>query len=350
MVIRRGAVSVVAILGMVGAMLFGVTAPNAAAAPWCNPFPDVDSSNVHCENIEWLAAVGITKPIGGKYKPNDVVNRGSMSAFLFRLLNPGKAAPKCYARPFKDVPVGHTFCGSIQWAVDEGIAKGYPDGAYRPANKVTRGAMAAFLQRASSETPAPKCTSAPFRDVKASDIFCAVITWAKSNGITHGVGDGSRYGTTQAVKRGSMASFLKRIADQSKSQMVVGDSATYWTNGKKTAVITVESLRRMHTGIGPYDDPPQNTYIVIGVKVAAFSGVRETFFGTWHVNPFNWYLQDSAGYQYEPNYSVDIDHRLSSQDLGPGEMVRGNIVFDGPSHGRIVLSPVGSDSKTTWKY
>ncbi len=188
------------------------TAPLPAATSACRPYPDVTAGNPHCANIAWLSGQGITKPVGGKYLPRNTVNRGSMAAFLFRLVNPGASQPACKARPFRDVPVGSTFCGYISWAKANGIAYGYGDGTYRPATNVTRGAMAAYLYRiANPGRAAKKCTTKPFADVSTADTFCAVITWMAGNGITYGVGDGTRYGTTQSVTRQSMASFLRRI-------------------------------------------------------------------------------------------------------------------------------------------
>lgn len=48
---------------------------------------------------------------------------------------------------FSDVPDTHPFHGEIDWLVDAGIADGYADGTFKPANAVSRQAMAAFLKR-----------------------------------------------------------------------------------------------------------------------------------------------------------------------------------------------------------
>lgn len=187
--------------------------PGTPAPADCKPFPDVSASNLHCRNIEWAQRAGVTRPIGGLYKPNDNVRRGSMTAFMFRLIYPGQPAPTCAARPFKDVPVDHLFCGYIQWAADSGIAYGYPDQTFRPDSFVTRGAMSAFMQRLASGKPSPKCTQQPYTDVRVTDTFCPTITWAKQNGITTGMAGGATYGTEVHVNRASMASFLKRLYD-----------------------------------------------------------------------------------------------------------------------------------------
>jgi hypothetical protein len=48
---------------------------------------------------------------------------------------------------FKDVPVTHKFYSDIEWTARNGIARGLPDGTYRPDAAVTRGQMAAFTRR-----------------------------------------------------------------------------------------------------------------------------------------------------------------------------------------------------------
>jgi len=207
----RRASTLLAVVAMVLALLTGLGVQQASAATTCHPYPDVTSSNPHCGNITWLKGQGITKPADGYYHPQDGVTRGSMTAFLFRLVNPGKSQPRCTSRPFPDVPVTSSFCGYIKWAKNTGIAYGYSNGTYGAANPVTRGAMAAYLYRiANPGKGATKCTSKPFTDVPVSDTFCAVITWMVDSGITYGVG-GGKYGTTLPVTRQAMASFLHRI-------------------------------------------------------------------------------------------------------------------------------------------
>jgi hypothetical protein len=48
---------------------------------------------------------------------------------------------------FPDVPVSHPFFDEIEWMNDTGVTTGFGDGTYRPNQSVTRGNMAAFMQR-----------------------------------------------------------------------------------------------------------------------------------------------------------------------------------------------------------
>jgi hypothetical protein len=52
---------------------------------------------------------------------------------------------------FSDVPESHPFHEDIEWMAATGISEGYEDGTYRPGAPVTRQAMSAFMHRANSQ-------------------------------------------------------------------------------------------------------------------------------------------------------------------------------------------------------
>lgn len=196
-----------AAVSLVGAVTIG--AGSASAATKCAPFPDVDASNVHCANIAWLGSKGITKPADGLYHPADVVTRGQMVTFLYRLTHPGQSSPACDPGRFPDVSRSNVFCGYITWAATSGLTVGYPNGTFGSDKPVTRGAMATFLRRTTGQAQ-PACRTAPYSDVPVSSTFCAPIQWAKDTGVTAGIG-GGKYGPSLPVTRQSMASFLHRV-------------------------------------------------------------------------------------------------------------------------------------------
>ena len=49
-------------------------------------------------------------------------------------------------QPVDDV-TGHWARGSIEWAKDRGLIKGYPDGSFKPNNPLTRAEMCAVMER-----------------------------------------------------------------------------------------------------------------------------------------------------------------------------------------------------------
>lgn len=230
------------VLALVVGMLTAIAPQPAEAATGCHPYPDVTASNPHCDNISWLKGQGITQSADGKYHPLQTVTRGSMTAFLYRLVNPGKAPAACTAKPYPDVATTSTFCPSIAWAKAKGIVTGYTNGSYGPAAAVSRGAMAAYLFRIANPGKAPAaCTRKPFTDVPASQTFCGAINWLVGSGVTQGMGDGT-YGIAQPVTRQAMASFLHRIF--TTTGVLIQAAPPAWSPTGTATTLGAISLRR----------------------------------------------------------------------------------------------------------
>ncbi|OWY62868.1 hypothetical protein B7486_56120, partial [cyanobacterium TDX16] len=86
----------------------------------------------------------------GTFRPADPVSRQAMAAFLHRMA--GSPLIALLDPPtFDDVPFDHPFFHAIEWLAGQGVAEGYPDGGFHPSASVSRQAMAAFLQRTAQE-------------------------------------------------------------------------------------------------------------------------------------------------------------------------------------------------------
>jgi hypothetical protein len=134
---------------------------------------------------------------GTTYAPENPVNRGSMAAFLYRLSgNPAWTPPA--RSPFVDVPTTHEFYKAITWLYDQGITVGVQIGNqmyYQPGNAVNRGAMSAFLRRLAGSPPWTAPAVSPFVDVTPTNTqFYGPITWLADQGIA--VGTAVRNGDT----------------------------------------------------------------------------------------------------------------------------------------------------------
>ncbi|MFB3880852.1 MAG: S-layer homology domain-containing protein [Armatimonadota bacterium] len=105
------------------------------------------------------------------------------------------------------------------------IVSGYPDGLYRPATKVSRDQMAAFIVRAAAggDSQVPKATGgATFGDVNKGSWAYDYIEYAAAAGIVEGYSDGS-YHPDWTVNRGEMAAFMARsIASPQGEEGLVG--------------------------------------------------------------------------------------------------------------------------------
>ena len=106
----------------------------------------------------------------------------------------------------------------IDWLVEKGITKGFPDGTYRPYSEITRCDMATFLRRfaaASGKTDAATWTPSEedwnkFSDVSKETDHAEDILWLAHTKITFGFKDGS-FKPYANIIRCDMAAFLNRI-------------------------------------------------------------------------------------------------------------------------------------------
>ncbi len=161
-------------------------------------------------DIEWLAAEGITKgcnpPTNNLFCPNNKVTRGQMAAFLNRALD----LPAGSGNPFVDDD-SSIFENDIEALAASGITKGCNppiNNRFCPDSFVTRAQMAAFLNRA---LDLPAGSGNPFVDDNGS-IFENDIEALAASGITKGCNPptNNRFCPDQFVTRGQMAAFLHR--------------------------------------------------------------------------------------------------------------------------------------------
>ena len=117
-------------------------------APGSPTFRDVPPSHPFYDEIEWMAAEQISTGYADRtYRPDDRVTRQAMSAFLHRAAGaPGITTPS--TPTFVDVSSRHPFYDEIEWMAAAGISTGsLPGPRYKPADPVSRAAMSAFLFR-----------------------------------------------------------------------------------------------------------------------------------------------------------------------------------------------------------
>lgn len=194
------------------------TAP-VARGPY---FADVGPGNAFFNEIEWMAASGIStgtpNPPGAPlYLPSSAVSRQAMAAFLMRLSEDTFTAP---ATPtFADVDSSFPFYTAIEWMADQGISTGtaQPSGKplYKPADPVSRQAMALFLARYAHADISVPPTTQVFADVPTDSAPAAAIDWMKSAGISTGTAQPSGlplYKPADPVSRQAMAAFLNRLS------------------------------------------------------------------------------------------------------------------------------------------
>jgi plastocyanin len=179
----------------------------ASHLPPGGTFSDDDDS-VHEGYIEALVEEGITTGCGaGKYCPEQPVTRGQMAAFLNRAL----PLPPGSGDTFADDDESE-FEGDIERLAASGVTRGCnpPDNnLFCPDAPVTRGQMAAFLVRAFEYTDG--AGSDRFADDDDSEFESDIERLAEA-GVTLGCNppDNTNYCPDKPVTRAEMATFLGR--------------------------------------------------------------------------------------------------------------------------------------------
>lgn len=193
-----------AITGATGFTADGRTPPNESAHAATSTtstvrFKDVPRTHTFYANVEALAASGVTKGCGSStFCPDDYVTRGQMAAFLTRALDLPRGT-----LGFTDTR-GHLFEAPISALARAGVTKGCGVARFCPDDYVTRGQMAAFLTRA-LDLPS---SSLVFDDTRGHLFQKPIAALAKA-GVTKGCGGGD-FCPNDYVTRGQMAAFLDR--------------------------------------------------------------------------------------------------------------------------------------------
>jgi hypothetical protein len=169
------------------------------------------SGHTFFNDINWLAEQDITRgcnpPDNDRFCPDDHVTRGQMAAFLNRFLD----LPPATQSHFNDIS-GNTFENDINRLAEARITRGCNPPAndrFCPNDRVTREQMAAFIVRALELTAN---THDGFNDVSSSNTFYADIGRLATAGITKGCNppQNTNYCPKDFVTRGQMAAFLHR--------------------------------------------------------------------------------------------------------------------------------------------
>ena len=110
---------------------------------------------------------------------------------------------------FTDVAANAWFADSVSWAASQKITVGRGDGSFGPNDAVTRQDLTVFLWR-SMGSPAA-ATAEPFRDeADISGYALEAVHWARSAGIVNGMGDGT-FAPRKGATRAELATMLMKL-------------------------------------------------------------------------------------------------------------------------------------------
>lgn len=173
-------------------------------------FTDVaDTDKFYFDNVYWARAKQITSGTGNNRFSPDEDCTRGQIVHFIYTLK-GKPAVTASV-PFTDVYATNFFADAVSWAASNGITSGTGNGKFSPNSACTRGQAVQFLYNLAGRPEVTPGTD--FTDVPASHPFARAITWAKENQITGGTGNG-RFSPDEKCTRGQIVTFLRKYAEK----------------------------------------------------------------------------------------------------------------------------------------
>lgn len=118
------------------------------------------------------------------FAPNGSFTRAHMVQILWNMK--GRPTPKTTANPFRDMSSSNWYYSAVLWAYENGYAKGYPDGTFKPGQAVTRQEMVQFLYQASGSRSGSGNLSYYSDGYTANNWAQPALRWATGLGILSG--------------------------------------------------------------------------------------------------------------------------------------------------------------------
>ena len=183
----------------------GAFVDDVLAQAGCGPYPDT-KGNVHELSIKRVSDVGIACGFAdGTYGPGRNITRGQMATMLANALDLPKAGDG--DPTFSDIE-GHAHAANIRAVAAAGIAQGFSDGRYKPNAPVSRGQMATFLATG-FDLPRALDGGATFSDIAGNPHRGSIRSVASVN-VARGYPNGT-YRPGVAVERDQMATFMAKV-------------------------------------------------------------------------------------------------------------------------------------------
>jgi serine protease Do len=131
-------------------------------------FVDVNPNKEGYKEISKAYQLGIISGVGNnKFNPYGVITRAEMAKILAKAYS----LKGTYSEEFKDVRQNYWAYSYVQALAAHSITAGFPDGSFRPSQKITRAQFAAFMARYLNDKFKPQNYSAPTYSLKEMLIY-----------------------------------------------------------------------------------------------------------------------------------------------------------------------------------
>lgn len=122
---------------------------------------------------------------------------------------PTEDEPQQTAGTFRDVPSGHWAFASVERAAKLGLVTGFSDGSFHPDAPVTRAQFVLMLWRMAGKPEAKE--KAAFTDTAGGDWYETALNWAYENGFARGLSE-TTFGPNANITRQQAVAILFRYA------------------------------------------------------------------------------------------------------------------------------------------
>jgi len=196
----------------------------------------------------------------GSVQPDGDITREEITAILYRITNHEYEKPfVATGDAFPDVEEGRWSAHNIEYMSDKGIVKGYPDGEFKPARKLTRAEFATLIFRFTGLSKVN--TENPFKDLDKNHWAYDEILALANTGLIEGYPD-KTYMSEKNITRAEVMTVINKLL------------------GRKPLESYVKSL-----GFNPYNDLLEEKWYYVTVLEATIT--------------HNYWLEEKEGYEYK---------------------------------------------------
>ncbi|MBU1151803.1 S-layer homology domain-containing protein [Patescibacteria group bacterium] len=178
----------------------------------CAGFTDVSDTHSLCDSITWAKNMEIFEGYqDGSFRPNQAITRTEALKVILLTLDVNILSADGSNYGFSDVEKYGWYAGYLRTAINLGIAEGYQDGKFRPANQITKAEGLKILLetgRIKDDVIIPSLTSGlPYEDAEKGAWYIKYLWMAKEHNLSP---NAYYFSPNEALTRAEMADMLYR--------------------------------------------------------------------------------------------------------------------------------------------
>ncbi|WP_374724535.1 S-layer homology domain-containing protein [Calidifontibacillus erzurumensis] len=197
-------------------------------------FKDIPSGAFYEKAVQHLSEKGVIGGYNdGTFKPNKAVTRAEAAKMLAYDL--GLEAPTETSTNFKDVKKGDWYYEPVMALSQAGGISGYENGTFGPNKTITRAEMSSMLVKAYGIQANIEGEQTPFTDVPPTSWFAGAVQTLYKNNITSGKSQ-TKFAPNDPVTRGEIAAFIQKV-NEAKNNSDETKKSTIEINEDNTVTI-----------------------------------------------------------------------------------------------------------------